>query len=119
VLGVRRIGGLLLLATLVAGCGDQRERRCRLAVKSLVAAPADRAPGELDKVVSFGRYALADIEQEYHAAGPTGRVRLLEALDRLRLPEAQPFLEFAARIETDLQVRRQVEVLARRFRGQR
>jgi hypothetical protein len=116
---VRHILRLLVISTLLLSCGDDRERRCHLAVKSLVAAPADRAAGELEKVVAFGRYALPDVEQEFHAASPTGRRRLLDALDRLRLREAQPFLAFVARWETDQALRRQAMVLARRFAAAR
>lgn len=104
---------LLSLASL-GGCDDDNERRCRLAVKSLVAAPNDRASGELDKVVAFGRYALPDIEQEFHSASVTGRRRLLDALGRLRLDEARPFLVFVARWEVDPDVRRQAAHLAER-----
>jgi hypothetical protein len=109
-----RLAPALVLLLSLAACSDNGERRCHLAVKSLVAAPQNKAAGELEKVVAFGRYALVDIEQEYHAAPPTGRRRLLDALDRLQLAEAQPFLELCARVETDPAVREQAVRLARR-----
>jgi hypothetical protein len=109
-----RLALAVLLALGLAACSDGDERRCHLAVKSLVAAPQSKVAGELDKVVAFGRYALVDIEQEYHAASGSGRRRLLDALDRLRLAEAQPFVEQIARGETDPTVREQAARLARR-----
>jgi hypothetical protein len=112
---VRRTIALVLLLGLLAACSDTDERRCHLAVKSLIAAPADKARGELDRVLAFGRYALPDIEQEFHAASSAGRGRLLDALDRLRLAEAQPFLELVTRLETDPALREQAAHLARRF----
>lgn len=105
---------LMLLVSLLASCSDADERRCRLAVKSLVAAPAGKVPGELNKVTEFGRYALPDIEQEFHSASATGRSRLLDALARLRLPEARAFLEFVARYEPDQVLRERAARLAQR-----
>jgi hypothetical protein len=98
---------LLLSAVLLAlaGCTDEREQPCRLAVRSLAAAPEDRAAGELKKVLAFGRYALPDIEQELHAASTTGRKRLIEALRKLREREAIPFLEIVARWDEEPEVR--------------
>lgn len=98
---------LLLLALLAAACTDTtvREQPCRLAVKSLAAAPEVHARGELQKVLRFGRYALPDIEQEFHGATVVGRKRLLEALRRLKEREAVPFLELVARSDEHAEVR--------------
>jgi hypothetical protein len=98
---------LLVVGLALAAChDDERERKCQLAVRSLVAAPEDRAAGELEKVLAFGRYALPDIEQEYHAARRAGRARLIEALSRIADPEAVPLLALLARWEEDAELAR-------------
>ena len=111
--------GLALLALLapVASCGRDVERQCRIAVRSLVAAPKNRVAGELDKVVAFGRYALPDIEQEFHSSSTAPRGRLLDALSRLNLRESIPFVELAARWEKDATVRSQAEAVLRKLRA--
>jgi hypothetical protein len=101
------------LCTLFLGCADDRERLCHIAAKSVVAAPENKARGEMDKLLSFGRYALPDIEQEFHAANATGRLRLLEVLRRLGLPEALPFLQVVVRWDGEEEVRRAAEEVAR------
>jgi len=88
---------LLLLWILPWGCDQRRERSMRIAVRSLAAAPKDRAAGELAKVVAYGFDALGDIEQEYQGADYTGRVRLIQALQHIGRQEAVPFLKFVAR----------------------
>ena len=104
---MRTVVAIVLVAALQAGCVDstEREQPCRIAVKSLAAAPENRAAGELQKVLRFGRYALPDIEQELQIASVVGRKRLLEALRRLREPESIPFLETVARWDEAKEVR--------------
>ena len=107
---------LLLLLPLASACTDRRERPCRIAVKSLAAAPDSRAPGELEKVVAFGHYALPDIEQEFHATSLKGRLRYLDALRRIRSTDSVAFLETVARWDPDDAVRRGAADLARGLR---
>ena len=83
-----------------------------MVTKSVVAAPESKARGEIDRLLAFGRYALPDIEQEFHGASTTGRLRLLEVLRRLRLPETIPFLEVVARWDTEQKVRKEAEAVA-------
>jgi len=99
---------LLLFCLTLASCVNDldRERRCRLAVRSLAAAPQRAVESELDKVVAFGSYALPDIEQAMHSAPVAKRLRLLRAIERVQAPEAIPFLRFLARWDTDDAVRR-------------
>ena len=109
----------LLLAVLLgstAGCTDDRERACRLAVKSLVAAPDKHLRTEMAKVVAFGTYALPDIEQEMHGAPIKGRLRLLDAVRRIGSPEAVPLLDFLIRVDTDDAVRKEAQKVARQLR---
>ena len=57
-----------LVLLLLGGCeARQHEEAARLAVRSLVAAPPEAVKQELRKVVALGRYALPDIEQEFHS----------------------------------------------------
>jgi hypothetical protein len=98
---------MLLLLGMGNGCArEEREQATRRAVKSLVAAPEEYVAGERRRVVAFGRYALPDIEQEFHSADPGGRVRLLEALERLAQEESLPFLKLVARWDEDDAVRK-------------
>lgn len=109
--------GLIALLLLCA-CANEidRERTCRLAVKSLVAAPETKVPGELRRVVKLGRYALPDIEQEIHQAPAASRLRLLDAIERIGEAEAVPLLEFLARYDTVDKVRKRARDVARTLR---
>ncbi len=106
-----RVRNPLLLCALVGlgpACDDTplQERRVRLAVRSLAAAPRRAAPGELAKVVGHGEAALMDIEQVYQGADLEGRRRLVQALHRIGSSEALPLLRFLARHDEDPEVRR-------------
>ncbi len=101
-----------LLSLLLVGCSDNRERPCHIAAKSVVAAPESKARGEMERLLAFGRYALPDIEQEFHGASTTGRLRLLEVLRRLRLPETIPFVEVVARWDAEDKVREEAKAVA-------
>lgn len=103
---------LLALVVALSGCTDPRERPCRISVKSLGAAPDRKAPGELEKVVAYGRYALPDIEQEFHGASVKGRLRYLDALARIGSEEAVRFLQLVGRWDGDDAVRRGARELA-------
>jgi hypothetical protein len=104
----------LLTVLSVVSCGKDLERSSRIAVKSLVAAPENKVEQELAKVVALGRYALPDIEQEFHSAPGQGRLRLLEALRQLALPEAVPFVQTIERWEQDEAVKKQA-ILVRKM----
>jgi hypothetical protein len=111
----------LLALLLLCSCANEieRERACRLAVKSLVAAPPSKVPGELARVVKHGRYALPDIEQEMHQAPAGSRLRLLDAIERIGDAEAVPLLEFVARHDTEDRVRKRARYVARTLRRAR
>jgi hypothetical protein len=96
----------------LGACTDSRERPCRIAVKSLALAPDNKAAGELVKVVAFGRYALPEIEQEYHYASTKGRLRYLDALRRIKDADAVRFLQVVARWDDDDAVRRTAKQVA-------
>lgn len=111
---------LLALALLLLGGGcedDPRERRCRLAVRSLVACPESRVDGELAKVLAYSRYALPDIEQEFHVSPRLGRLRLLRALAKMGDAEALPFARHVARWDEEPEVRKRAEQLAEALGG--
>jgi hypothetical protein len=98
---------LLALAALLPACQDtQREKESRMAVKRLVSAPDGKEARELERVVSFGRYTLPDIEQESHAAPSKSRLRLVDAVRRIGSRDALPWLDFLARWDSDEAVRR-------------
>jgi hypothetical protein len=97
----------------ILSCSPDRERASHIAVKSLAAAPQNKVPGEMARVLSFGRYALPDIEQEIHGASIQGRLRLLEALSRLKDKEAIPLLDTLARWDADPEVRKRAHEVAR------
>jgi hypothetical protein len=96
----------------LAACTDSRERPCRIAVKSLALAPDNKAAGELVKVVSYGRYALPEIEQEYHYASTKGRMRYLDAMQRIKDAEAVRFLRVVVRWDDNDAVRRRAKEVA-------
>ena len=114
---MRPVPLLLLLSAvmLVSACTDRRERPCRIAVKSLGVAPDSKAAGELEKVVAFGHYALPDIEQEFHASTLKGRLRYLDALQRIRSSDSVAFLRTVARWDSDDAVRKGAAELARQL----
>jgi hypothetical protein len=107
---------LPLALLVVSACANDldRERRSRIAVRALVAAPPSKVEEALDRVVALGVYALPDIEQELHAAPAAGRRHLLRAIERINSSEAVPLLRFLARHDTDETVRKRAAVLARR-----
>ena len=110
-----------LALLLLGSCANEikREQACRLAVKSLVAAPETRVAGELARVVKHGRYALPDIEQEMHQAPLASRLRLLDAIERIGEAEAVPLLDFLARWDTADKVRVRARNVARTLRRAR
>jgi len=110
---------LVLLLVFLASCTDEREQPCRIAVKSLAAAPENRAAGELQKVLAFGHYALPDIEQELHSANAVGRKRLIEALRRLKEKGAIPFLEIVACWDESAEIRSLAKEVAASLRALR
>ena len=73
----------LLIVTILlslAACTDQREQPCRIAVRSLAAAPEDRAGGELKKVLAF-EHGLHQHLKSSHAA-LLARLEADKALDK-------------------------------------
>jgi hypothetical protein len=109
------LSALVLALTPALACTDARERPCRIAVKSLGVAPDGKAAGELAKVVAFGHYALPDIEQEFHASTLKGRLRYLDALQRIRSSDSVAFLRTVARWDSDDAVRKGAAELARQL----
>ena len=71
----RRHGARLLITAmgLVVACEGSDERRAERAVKALVSANAYSEAAAMRKVVSLGRFALPDIEQQLHAADVAAR----------------------------------------------
>lgn len=104
---------ILALGAGAVGCDDRRERRSRIAVRSLAACPESKVEQELAKVLSYGRYALPDIEQELPVSPKLGRLRLLRALARLADPEALPFVRHVARWDEQEEVRQRAAEVAR------
>jgi len=98
-----------------SACDDSRGRDyyTRMAVKGLATAPADKVRMQMGKVVAKGSHALPDIEQEFHSADPQGRRRLLEALERLKDPRALAFVQYVARWDEDLKVRKEASRVSR------
>jgi len=106
---------MFLVASLVAcaGCDHSRERRCRIAVRSLAACPESKVEQELAKVLRFGGYALPDVEEELPVTPKRGRLRLLRALALLDDPESLPFLRQVARWDDQPMVRERAAEVAR------
>ena len=98
-------------------CDADRERASHIAVKSLAAAPESKVPGEMQRVLALGRYALPDIEQEIHGASSRGRLRLLEALRRLKDREALPLVDTVARWDVDPGARALAKEVAQELRN--
>ena len=96
------------LGTLSA-CDDSRgpEYYSRMAVKGLATAPVNKVRMQMGKVVARGSYVLVDIEQEFHGADVKGRKRLLGALERLKDPQALPFVRYIARWDENPRVRKE------------
>jgi hypothetical protein len=107
---------LVMLLLSAGACTDEREQASRLVVKSLAAAPKDKAAREAEKVLSFGRYALPDIEQELQVSPLEGKLRLLDVLERLKDREALPFLDFLARWEREEAARKRAGQVAKAIR---
>ncbi|PIE19460.1 MAG: hypothetical protein CSA65_02180 [Proteobacteria bacterium] len=103
---------MLMALVIFASCEDPREWRSRQAVRQLVKATPLRATAAMDRVVTIGCYALVDIEQALHNAPLSGRLRLLEVIERARCREAIPLLRFLERWDDEKDVKK----LARRIR---
>lgn len=113
-----RLNRLILLAAVgLAACpSTDEERGARIAIKRLVAAPESKLPHELRRVVALGAFALPDIEQEMHTVPAAGRLRLVEAIRRIKSPESLHLLDFLARWDTDDTVRRRASRAAAAIR---
>jgi len=105
------------LLLLLAACPSKdEERSARIAVKRLTASPESKLPQEMERVVALGTFVLPDIEQEMHATPAAGRLRLVEAMRRIRSPEGLALLDFLARWDTDDTVRRRASLAAAAIR---
>ncbi|MCC6746147.1 MAG: hypothetical protein IT371_00725 [Deltaproteobacteria bacterium] len=116
VLGTILLGGLMLGA---GGCDSSRDWDCRVAVRALVNAKgAGEERNALEKVLTFGPYALTEIEQELHAAPAEARSRLLEALARIGSRDALPLARFVSYWDQEPTIRRQAAEVAKRLARQ-
>lgn len=107
----------LPLLLLQACSGKNEEFASRIAARSLVAAPKNKVPAEMAKVVALGTFVLPDVEQEMHAAPASGRKRLIEAMRRMNSPESLKLLDFVARWDSDDTVRRRARLAAAAVRA--
>lgn len=112
-----RLCWLLLIAVVLPACPSKdEERSARIAVKRLTGAPKSKLPHEMQRVVALGTFALPDIEQEIHETPAAGRLRLVEAIRRIKSPEGLHLLDFLARWDTDDTVRRRASLAAAAIR---
>ena len=95
---------------LLCCCEHHDEWRARQAVKALASAPELQVPHYMQRVISFGRLALVDIEQVIQGAEPAGRLRLLEALRKIGDPEAIPLARIIARWDANPLVKKEAKI---------
>lgn len=85
---------VILLPMSSISCENSQEWRSRQAVRQLIKVDELNASAALNKVVAFGEFALVEIEQEFHGAKTHVKLRLLDAIRRIKSPKARPLLKF-------------------------
>ncbi|MCB9555148.1 MAG: hypothetical protein H6707_03520 [Deltaproteobacteria bacterium] len=102
---------LLLGLVVLSACEDQNETLCRRAVREVIQGKTNQRLA-IKALADFGVYALVDIEQELQVAPASGRLRLLEAIERIGDPRALPLLQHIAQYDSAKLVRERAQRLA-------
>lgn len=94
------------LATLVAiSCEESGHRDIQDEINILTRRNDALVPPATERLATFGRLAIPQIETALHTAAPNGRIHLIDALERLGDDEAVPILRHFAVYDVRPEVR--------------
>jgi hypothetical protein len=95
-LGVARASMLVTLCVAYGACEESAHRDIQDEINILTRRNDALVPPATDRLARFGRLAIPQIETAMHTAAPTGRLHLIDALDRLGDEDAIPVLRHFA-----------------------
>jgi hypothetical protein len=102
--------GLVLMTvaagTATPGCEEGAHREIQDEINILTRRNDALVPPATERLAGFGRLAIPQIETALHTAAPTGRLHLIEALERIGDDEAIPILRHFAVYDVRAEVRR-------------
>jgi hypothetical protein len=108
------LAALAVLAAASSACEESGHRDIQDEINILIKRNDALVPPATDRLARFGRLAIPQIETALHTAAPTGRLHLIEALDRLGDEEAVPVLRHFAVYDVRPEARQAcADVLAR------
>lgn len=116
-LGRRALAAALAFgcAAPLAGCEEGAHRDIQDEINILTRRNDALVPPATDRLARYGRLAIPQIETALHTAAPTGRLHLIEALDRIGDDEAVPVLRHVAVYDVRPDVRSASEDLLQRW----
>jgi hypothetical protein len=108
------IGVLAVAPALLPACDDLSHQDIGDEINILVRRDDQLVPPATERLAAYKRRAIPQIETALHTSAPTGRLHLVDALDRIGDDEAVPVLRHAAVYDITPDVRQAAEdVLAR------
>jgi hypothetical protein len=108
---------IVAIALALCACEDRSYRDIGAQIGVLVQRTDALVPPALERLASFGRRALPQIETALHTAPPAGKLHLVRALDRIGDPEAIPILRHFAVYDPGADVRSACEAVLQRWAG--
>ncbi|MES1204769.1 MAG: HEAT repeat domain-containing protein [Pseudomonadota bacterium] len=104
--GVRLLAVLAGVASSQGACEESAHRDIQDEINILTRRNDALVPPATARLARFNRIAIPQIETALHTAAPTGRLHLIEALERIGDDEAVPILRHFAVYDTRPEVRR-------------
>jgi len=113
----RRLVAALAIATslLALGCEDVSHRDIGDEINILTRRNDALVPPATERLAAYGRRAVPQIETALHTAAPTGRLHLIEALEKIGDDESIPVLRHVAVYDVRQDVREAAEKLLARW----
>jgi hypothetical protein len=96
----------IVAAATATACEEGAHREIQDEINILTRRNDALVPPATDRLARFGRLAIPHIETALHTAAPTGRLHLIEALERIGDDEAIPVLRHFAIYDIRSEVRR-------------
>ena len=108
----RRLAVVGLWATLfLASCEDGSHRDIGDEINLLTRRNDALVPPAMQRLAAYGRKAVPQIETALHTAAPTGRLHLLDALEKIGDVESIPVLRHVAVYDVKPEVRQAAEAI--------
>ncbi len=107
----RLLVGALVVAPLLGACEDLSHQDIGDEINILVRRDDQLVPPATERLASYKRRAIPQIETALHTSAPTGRLHLIAALDRIGDPEALPVLRHVAVYDITPELRQAAEAV--------